>query len=1045
MTFAQTRLLSCIHELVSAQASRAPEAVALRFGKRSLSYGELERLSNQAAWLLRQQGVGPQSFVGLGFERSPEMIVAMLGILKAGGAYLPLDPTYPRERLEFMAQDSQLRLLLTQSHLREKLHCPAECQVLCLDSDFEALAGQSEQPLDSGATSCSLAYVIYTSGSTGRPKGVLLEHAGLVNLVLTQSRALECGPGSRVLQFARLSFDAAVWEIFLALGSGATLCLATQEELMPGPGLARVLREAEITLTLLPPVALTAMPEGVEKHLGSLRTLVVGGEACSKALVERWAVGGRRFFNAYGPTEATVYCTIGECRVGANAERPSIGFELEGAEVHVLDVETLAPVSVGEPGELCVAGVGLARGYLNREQLTREKFIELPEALRAHSQSQRLYRTGDRARRLEDGSLDFLGRLDNQVKVRGYRIELGEVETVLGSVPGVKQAVVLLREDIPGEKCLVGYVSLHQAQGTDRQRLREALRDRLPDFMVPTSFVILQEFPVTPSGKVNRKALPAPSDAPDQGAGAIPTCAALTPVEAALLKIWAETLSRNESKVGTHDDFFMEGGYSLLAAQMIMRVRERFQIDIRQEAFLLREFLASPTIAGLAKVVEALLAGEVARSGERPSPAVESTADAAATELGRRVERVDFAAEAKLDESIRFDLALPAVHTSSPSGVFLTGVTGFMGAFLLRELLLKTQARIYCLVRASGQKAAFDKIYENLEELSLMDEDRVAMAIPNRVVPVVGDLALPRLGLSEKDFRDLSDKVDLIHHNGALVNFLYPYSHLKKANVSGTQEVIRLAAAGARLKPVHYVSTLAVLTSQGVFGKRVLSETDPLAHVDHLYLGYAESKYVAEQLLFEASAKGLPVSIYRPHDVTGHSKTGAWKTQGFLCSLLKSFVDFGIAPKMNLPNDFTPVDLVCEAIVYLSLHKQAGGQVYHLNNPDYWLLPQVVERLRTLGYRIDLLEHDEWVRRMVELSSDRLNSQIAPFVSLFVTRWSEKQLTLLEMFAEENVPRFDCKASAEALKGSGIRWPEMGALLDRYFKHFQETGFFKRL
>jgi amino acid adenylation domain-containing protein len=372
-------------------------------------------------------------------------------------SYLPLDPTYSRERLEFMVRDSQVRLLLTQEHLKDKLSCPSECQVLCLGSEWEELSGQSEEPLESGASGRSLAYVIYTSGSMGRPKGVLLEHAGLVNLVQTQSGALGCGPGSRMLQFARLSFDAAVWDIFLALGSGATLCLASQEELMPGPGLARVLQQAEISIALLPPVALTAMPEGVERELGALRTLVVGGEACSRAQVERWAVGGRRFFNAYGPTEVTVYCTIGECRAGSAAERPSIGWELEGTEVHVLEEGKQEPVRAGEAGELCVGGVGLARGYLNREELTREKFIELPEGPRGRSQSPRLYRTGDRARRLEDGSLDFLGRLDNQVKVRGYRIELGEVETVLGSAPGVKQAAVIVREDIPGEKSLVGY------------------------------------------------------------------------------------------------------------------------------------------------------------------------------------------------------------------------------------------------------------------------------------------------------------------------------------------------------------------------------------------------------------------------------------------------------------------------------------------------------------------------------------------------------------------------------------------------------------
>ncbi|MBW4563378.1 MAG: amino acid adenylation domain-containing protein [Mojavia pulchra JT2-VF2] len=471
-----------IHQLFEVQVEQSPDSIAIVFEglenqqvsllpileqpshqqafQSVLTYQELNTRANQLAHYLKTLGIGPEVLVGICLERTIEMIVGILGILKAGGAYVPLDPSYPKERLAFMLEDSQVPVLLTQQSLVESL--PAHnARIICLDTDWDAIAQHSPENLTSEVTSDNLAYVIYTSGSTGKPKGVLVPHAGVGNLAREQIRIFDVQPDSRILQFASFSFDASVSEIFMALLAGATLVLATQDSLMPGTGLLKLLREQRITTVTLPPSALAVLPV---QELPDLRSLIVAGEACPPELINRWAPG-RRFFNAYGPTEVTVCATIAECT--PNIKKPPIGYPIANKQVYLLD-EQLKPVPVGVPGEIYIGGLGLARGYLNRPELTAEKFIlkkaegrgaEENFPIPSHqSPVTRLYKTGDLARYLPDGSLEFLGRIDEQVKVRGYRIELGEIEAVIGHHPGVQQAVVMAREDVPGQNRLIAYV-----------------------------------------------------------------------------------------------------------------------------------------------------------------------------------------------------------------------------------------------------------------------------------------------------------------------------------------------------------------------------------------------------------------------------------------------------------------------------------------------------------------------------------------------------------------------------------------------------------
>lgn len=617
----------CVHQLFEQQVRITPTAQAVIFTggeeEHSLSYQELNQQANRLAYLLVEKGVRPESLVGICVERSLEMAIGLLGILKAGGAYLPLDPAYPQDRLAYMLADSGVQIILTQEKLLSKISLFAGLsggqEVICLDQEWPEieLPAQEVEGAHSGPKvqvgMQNLAYVIYTSGSTGRPKGVLLQHGGLTNLVLQQIKGFGVDAHSRVLQFASFSFDASVSEIFMGLLSGGCLVFTTQEILGSMPDLLQVMQQQAVTTVTLPPSLLRVLDVSlVNQILPSLKTLISAGEACPLEVGARWAVK-RQMFNAYGPTEATIGPTFYplQSEIGENEGQPQligvppgcltvpIGRPIPNMEVYLLDVNRqLTPVGV--PGEIYLGGIGLARGYLNQPELTAEKFVDHP-----FKPVQRLYRTGDLARYLPDGNIEYLGRVDFQVKVRGYRIELGEVESQLSQLEGVRTAVVIAREDRPGEKRLVAYLvpepqSSPEQLSSDGMKLQ--LRERLPEYMIPSVFVVLDRLPLTPNGKVDRKALPAV----DMTAAVLstPYVAPLSEREKILASIWAEiigfTATQDRPTIGIHDNFFELGGDSILSIQVIARAA---QAGLRLTP---RQLFETPTIAGLAAAAEDL-------------------------------------------------------------------------------------------------------------------------------------------------------------------------------------------------------------------------------------------------------------------------------------------------------------------------------------------------------------------------------------------------------------------------------------------------------
>ena len=579
----------CLHQIFERQVERTPEAVAVSFEGEQLTYAELNRRANQLAHHLRHFGVRTEVLVAIYMERSLDLAVALMGVLKAGGAYVPLDPSYPRERLAFIFEDTHSPVVLTQRALAESQSFEG-ARVLCLDDDTAGINAESRENPQSGVTQENMAYVIYTSGSTGQPKGAMLHHRGVRNRLLWGIRDYGLGEGDVVLHKTPLSFDVSVWEIFAPLLSGARLVIAKpgghqdsayQLDLIASQGVTHIDYVPSMLEVLLE-------SEGLDGY-ASLKVVTCAGEVLSPELRDRfYARTDAKLYNLYGPTEASLAVTYWICEPDAKERLIPIGRPMSNVRIYILD-KHLQPVPIGVAGELHIGGEAPGRGYLKRPELTADKFI--PDAFSARG-GERLYKTGDLARYRADGAIEFLGRLDHQVKVRGMRLELGEVEAVLCQHPDVREAVILVQEITSGNKSLVAYVVSKQESAPTRDELRNYMGQMLPEYMVPAAFVILSELPLMPNGKLNRRALPSPEEFLSQ-----PETAYILPetdVEQTIAAIWQKAF--NVERVSIHSNFFDLGGNSLLMARVHSKLRGAFNRDIQ-----LIELFKHSTIHSLAK------------------------------------------------------------------------------------------------------------------------------------------------------------------------------------------------------------------------------------------------------------------------------------------------------------------------------------------------------------------------------------------------------------------------------------------------------------
>jgi amino acid adenylation domain-containing protein len=588
-----------LHNLIEEQVKKTPLSIAVIYENQQLTYQELNQRSNQLAHFLRSLGVGPDVPVGICVERSLEMVVGLLGILKAGGAYLPIDPAYPPERQTYMLDNAQVPVLLTQDKMLGLLP-HQKAKTICLDSQWLEISQHSPDDLNCFTTDENLAYIIYTSGSTGKPKGVMITHAGICNRLFWMKDAYEFTSQDRVLQKTPFSFDVSVWEFFLPLMVGASLVMAQPGGHQDSAYLVQAITKYKITTIHFVPSMLQVFLDtpGLES-CDSLKRVICSGEALPYQLKQRFFTSlNASLHNLYGPTEASVDVTYWSCSTQSNLQTVPIGYPIANTQLYILD-QQLNQVPVGIPGELHIAGVQLARGYLNQPQLTASKFIPNPfdniyNTNAARTKFNRLYKTGDRARYLPDGSIEYLGRLDYQVKLRGFRIELGEIEAILAKHPAIREVVLMAREDAPGNKRLVAYIVPKPGYLIIPDDVRTFLKEQLPEYMIPSAFVSLETMPLTPNGKVNRKALPIPEQVQQDKEGTF--IAPRTPVEEIIANIWCQILFIE--KVSIHDNFFDLGGNSLLATQLISRLRQFLEVELP-----LRSVFEAPTVAELALII----------------------------------------------------------------------------------------------------------------------------------------------------------------------------------------------------------------------------------------------------------------------------------------------------------------------------------------------------------------------------------------------------------------------------------------------------------
>ncbi|MCS6806445.1 MAG: amino acid adenylation domain-containing protein [Blastocatellia bacterium] len=1015
---------ACLHELVAAQAERTPEAIAIVSEGQSLTYDELNTRANHLAHHLQSLGVGPDVPVGIALERGFDVIVAMLATLKAGGAYVPLDPAYPRERLAFMLRDSQCPVLLTDERLQARLFASSESsgsapteteqdrrapRVVCLATfPWET----NRQNPTSPVTADHLAYVMYTSGSTGAPKGVMIPHRAIVNYLLTSRTMSGMTAHDRILQKTSISFDVSVWEIFAPLLVGARMVLARAGGQRDSAYLVKLMAEQQITYTGFVPSMLELILNEPELHrCDALRVVIAGAEVLPMSLVRRFhqRLPMAELRNAYGPTETTIDVTCWVSPGSVERRTVPIGRTNANMRVYILD-EQMQPTPIGVPGQLYIAGVGLARGYWNRPELTAERFIWWPCPDGSSNGLVRLYKTGDLGRFLPDGNIEFLGRNDEQIKIRGYRVEPGEIETAILRHPAVREAVVVSRADgdRPAHQ-LVAYLVLHEGEAVTPDHMLQFLGATLPEYMIPSAYVTLERLPLTATGKLNRRALPPPSS--DDVGRAKSYVAPRTPLEATLQTIWSEVLKVD--RIGIHDNFFTLGGHSLLVVQVVYRMQEVLQRDIPVSILF-----DAPTIAESAAVIESL-----------------NTIEASPTLAPMTV--TELTSEAVLDPAIQ--PAAPAPDLSRlPQAVLLTGATGFLGAFLLHELLCQTEAQINCLVRAADAEAARRKIQTSMESYRIWQP-----SYADRILPVLGDLTEPRLGLTDAQFDELARRIDVIYHNGAAVNFVYPYSALKPTNVHGTHEVLRLACH-AKTKPLHYVSTLSVWALPERSADVSFREEDHIETTGPLYGGYAQSKWVAEKLVTLARQRGLPVTIYRPGRVTGHSQTGVWNHSDLLCQIIKGWIQLQSVPDREIQHqlDLTPVDYVSRAIVYLSRQPEAVGQSFHLLNPEPMPVQMLVEWMRTYGYRLRVVPTEQWQREIAELAATLAQALIGSSTAMIMGAAHFDKLRLTEgLFTPARVI-IDQQRARAGLAGSSIVCPPADEkLLQVYFQYLIDSGF----
>lgn len=922
-----------VNELFEDQVRIREDKIALVHNERKLSYGELNREANRLANRLKDlyknslsRELLPGTPIGICVERSIEMMTGIIAILKAGGSYVPLPPNYPENRLRFIMDNSDIKIILTQDKIKGELPVLSEERRIVISLDGEA----NDKYDVSDENSCNrpedIAYIMYTSGSTGNPKGVSISH-GAINNFIASIKADVITENDIISQCANYAFDASTYEFWGALLSGATLVIIDSNKVENLDILKKEITDNNITSAFFTTALFNAIVDCDTEILTPLRSVLFGGEAVNISCVKKLLQVKPQtlnVFHCYGPTECTcfsTYCLITD-KYNEKDAIP-IGKPLHNYTAYVVD-EKMNPVPVGVPGELYIGGDSIAKGYLNRPELTAERFIENPFVTdKEKGRNTRLYKTGDLVRWLPDGNIEFLGRTDFQVKIRGFRIEPEEIESVILKHDRVKQCAV-----IPWEQYLVAYV-VPRDNAISQEELKAFLGRHLPEFMIPRAFIQIEAFKLNNNFKIDRTKLPPPK-MEDIISSKREYVSPGTPTEEALAEIWKELLKLD--KISINDNFFEIGGNSILTVRMLSSIKRKLGAEVN-----ISQMFSMPTVAYLAAYID----GTGITSGM-----VEDNLSIALSDS--QIE-------------IKTDYTLPGNYRE-PSAVLLTGITGFLGIYLLDSLFSETKADIYCLVRGHSN----DDILERFNK-AIAFYRKGHLSNNPRIKLIRGDMGKKRLGLEPEIIEKLQNDLDSIYHCGAYVHHMYDYNMLKNININGVIELLNIGRAGKK-KTFNFISTLGSASIRDREGRLV--EVDP-GDMPVSTNGYNMGKWVIEKILKKASLNGMESNIFRPGNITGDAINGICppeKNHSLL--LLKGCIQMTAAPDWKRTIEMTPADTLSEAIVKLSLNS-GGFNIYNMNNPLELSWHDYITMIKENGFDINLVPMNIWKEKYLIMIDER--------------------------------------------------------------------------
>ena len=937
-----------------------PDNVAILIdGEGQTTYTELAVAAKRVAWSLKSRDVKKGDLIAINLEKSFNYIATLLGIWYAGAAFLPLSPSLPKKRMEFILRESE-PVLVIGGRAGGGIHNIQDF----IERDNPGI----KVPVS--VASDDLAYVIYTSGSTGKPKGVMVNHSGIVNVLEQQIKMFKLNSSSRSIFILSINFDASISDIGTALLSGATLCMETAGSLEVASNLPEIISKRKITYIDLPPSLLRVLNPGQMPH--TLKSVVIGGEAVSAYLVRKWSKKFR-LVNVYGPTEATICTSMVVCNPD-DWDEPDIGRPIHNIGYKILN------------GELLIAGIGLARGYLKRAELNKNNFIYI--------NGRRYYRTGDMVKKSK-GKIYFIGRKDRQVKIRGQLIAPEEVEMQLQSFANVVRAAVTVYKDK-----LISFIEFKGVAGKNViNKLKKHLEKSLPAWMIPGQIIPLKRMPLNSSGKIDYGQLLKigirKKTALNASGGKFSD-----KVMRHLREIWGKVLSRED--IGFNENFFSIGGDSLAALQIVTEAK-KYGINI--PIGLLPE---KPTIRALAKWHQDNKNKVI--SDARPADEFKK----------------DILIGGKWKAIFRTGRLLP----NKKGEIFLTGATGFLGIHLIRELLKNTNRDIYVLVRAPDLKKAMMRVIENGKRYEITFNPKEL----RRINAVLGDVTRPYLGMSKTDWQRLSKKISDVYHCAASVNMVKTYEELRPANVDSVKEIVRFGLTGNK-KKINYASSLSVFVATDK-NSGLLLEKDNLSGIKKIYGGYAQSKWVTERFLQKIPDRAIDINIFRFGLITGDSKNGIYSDHDYLEMFVRGIIGLGAVPAgrhSNITLDVTPIDYAAKAMAYIGLNSLHG--TYHIANKQGFSLKMILEVLRKLGIKMKTFSPKNWVS---EIRRRILNqSESAAFMALCRLMPGKKnfeQLRSMDLFQATNAA-FDETNAKIYLGPAKISAPEPDySLLEKYIK-----------